>query len=62
MKGTTPGSKRTVSPSGWSNSETFNFYLQNHAAKYATCKDDEHMLWIYDGHSTHVNPSIIEWA
>ena len=20
------------------------------------------MLWIYDGHSTHVNPTIIEWA
>ena len=62
MKGTTPGSKGTVSPSGWSNSETFKFFLQNHATKYAKCNEDEHMLWIYDGHSTHVNPSKIEWA
>ena len=62
MKGATPGAKGTVSPTGWSNSDTFKLFVQTHAAVYAKCSADEHMLWIYDGHSTHVNPSIIEWA
>ena len=62
MKGATAGAKGTVSPTGWSNSDTFKLFLQTHASVYAKCSADEHMLWIYDGHSTHVNPSIIDWA
>ena len=62
LKGAAPRSKGTVLQSGWSNSDTFKFFLQNHASQFAKCKEDEHMLWIYGDHSTHVKPTIIEWA
>ena len=64
LEGATPGCNGTVSQtgSGWSNSQIFMKYLENHFLKYVQDDSDQHKLIIYDGHKSHVNPQVAEWA
>ncbi|XP_045199039.2 uncharacterized protein LOC123553374 [Mercenaria mercenaria] len=63
LAGTTPGSDGTMSPSGWSNSTVFLKYLQSHFIKYIQ-RADQHqpILIILDGHKSHINLPVLEWA
>ncbi|CAC5397519.1 unnamed protein product [Mytilus coruscus] len=62
LEGATPGADGSVSETGWSNSEIFQSYLENHFIKYITGMQDKHILLLYDGHRTHITPDIIDWA
>ena len=64
LEGTTPGSNGIVSQtgSGWSNSKIFMHYLENHFLKFVQGDSEQHKLIIYDGHKSHVNPQVAEWA
>ena len=63
MAGATEGAAGTVSDSGWSNSVIFEHYLKNHFLKFvAQPTEAEKVLILYDGHKSHVNIGLIEWA
>ena len=63
MEGATPGADGTVSESGWSNTQIFSEYMQNHLIKFLPQRsDDTPVLVLYDGHKSHVSLSLIEWA
>ncbi|XP_076100748.1 LOW QUALITY PROTEIN: uncharacterized protein LOC143069829 [Mytilus galloprovincialis] len=62
LEGATPGADGSVSETGWSNSEIFQSYLETHFIKYVTGMQDKHSLLLYDGHSTHITPDVIDWA
>lgn len=52
-----------VSDSGWSNTQVFTRYMQEHFTKYIpTCTADSPVLVIYDGHASHVSIELLEWA
>ncbi|XP_052258935.1 uncharacterized protein LOC127863447 [Dreissena polymorpha] len=64
MNGSSPGSKFTMSESGWSNAEIFQHYLKDHFLPNV-CRgstDQAPILVIYDGHSSHVSRQLTEWA
>ena len=51
MAGTSPGAAGTMAETGWSNSEVFRKYLQNHFVKFIPERDpDQHLLLLLDGH------------
>ena len=58
----TPGTAATTSKSGWSNSDVFRTFLKDHFVKYAKPTAAEPVLLIYDGHKSHVNIGIADWA
>ena len=63
LAGCTIGADGTVSKSGWSNGEIFQTYLREHFLKYAGARTkDKPLLLLYDGHRSHISPSIIDWA
>ena len=64
MKGATTGAEGVMSESGWSNSDIFKQYLQDHFLPYVRTQasSSEPILLIFDGHASHVSPSLIEWA
>ncbi|XP_045206592.2 uncharacterized protein LOC123558800 [Mercenaria mercenaria] len=63
LEGSTPGSSGTVTDSGWSNSDVFLEYLQEHFIKYVQRGNKEQpLLLIFDGHRSHINMPVIEWA
>ncbi|XP_045194784.2 uncharacterized protein LOC123550419 [Mercenaria mercenaria] len=62
MEGSTPGSKGTVSPTGWSNTEMFCQYMKDHLLKYLPSRDNDYVLVLYDGHKSHCSLGLIEWA
>ena len=64
LEGCTPGCSGTVSQtgSGWSNSQIFIDFLKNHFLKFVQSDPDQYKLIIYDGHKSHVNPQVAEWA
>ncbi|ESO89300.1 hypothetical protein LOTGIDRAFT_229168 [Lottia gigantea] len=62
LKGATPGADGAMSETGWSNSDVFQSYLENHFIKYVTGLRGKHILLLYDGHKTHITPDIIDWA
>lgn len=63
LKGSLPGSKGVMSDSGWSNGELFKVYLEDHFLPNLPCRaDDQHILLILDGHTSHISTSLIEWA
>ena len=61
LEGCVPGSSGTVTKNGWSNSEVFQQYLKEHFLQYAT-QNNHPLLLLYDGHTTHVNSVLVEWA
>lgn len=63
LKGSTPGSAATMSKTGWSNSSIFYDYLQHHFIKYVQRSDaSQPILLIFDGHKSHINIPVLEWA
>ena len=63
LEGKTPGTDGTVSDSGWSNSEIFREYVEHHLVKYLPERCSETpVLLLYDGHKSHINLGIIDWA
>ncbi|XP_053387223.1 uncharacterized protein LOC128551009 [Mercenaria mercenaria] len=62
MEGFTPGSKGTVSPTGWSNTEIFCRYMKDHLLKYLPSRDNDHVLVLFDGHKSHCSLGLKEWA
>ena len=51
-----------MSEMGWSNTKIFQMYLNEHFLKYVPTNKDEPLLLLYDGHSSHINVPLIEWA
>ena len=63
MSGALPGSGCDMSPSGWSNGQIFKKYVKEFFQKHIPNRQsDEYCLLIYDGHKSHVNHDLIEWA
>ncbi|XP_038064724.1 uncharacterized protein LOC119735094 [Patiria miniata] len=66
LNGCLPGTDGTVSESGWSNTAVFMTYLSTHFLKYmyvtASRTEDEPILLLYDGHRSHINLPLIDWA
>ncbi|XP_071849604.1 uncharacterized protein [Apostichopus japonicus] len=61
--GAVPGSGFSMSDSGWSNSQIFKNYLENHFSKFLPNRaSDEHVLLLYDGHSSHISMELINYA
>ena len=57
------GASGTVTETGWSNSEVFLKYLNEHFLKYIQRPSaDQPVLLIFDGHRSHVNIPVINWA
>ncbi|XP_060594276.1 uncharacterized protein LOC132748679 [Ruditapes philippinarum] len=59
LDGATAGADGDVSESGWSNSQIFCNYIQEHLIKFLPPRDDDDILLLYDG---HITKPIIEWA
>jgi hypothetical protein len=60
-----PGSSGEMSESGWSSTKIFNNYVTTHLVMYANVtvgKDKAPTLLLYDGHRTHINLTLTEWA
>lgn len=62
LDGALPGSDFSMSETGWSNSEIFETYLKSHFFRFVQRKDGEYLLVLYDGHTSHVTLSFIDWA
>ena len=64
MKGASPGAKGVMSETGWSNGQVFKDYLMEHFIPFVRGGADhsQPVLLIYDGHASHISPSLIEWA
>ena len=58
LEGAATGAVGTMSKSGWSNSEVFQSYLNDHFLKYSnmsTGSQTEPTFALYDGHRSHVS-------
>ncbi|XP_041360715.1 uncharacterized protein LOC121376969 [Gigantopelta aegis] len=63
LAGCTAGTAGTVSETGWSNTGIFQKYLKEHFSKYVpAASSDKPVLILYDGHTSHINVSLIQWA
>ena len=63
LEGKSRGADGTVSDSGWSNSEVFRGYVENHLLKYLPERSVTNpVLLLYDGHRSHINVGIIDLA
>jgi hypothetical protein len=64
MRGATAGSKGVLSDSGWSNGNIFRQYLEQHFLPFvrASSTNTQPLLLLYDGHSSHVSSTLIDWA
>lgn len=64
MDGASTGARGEMSESGWSNLEIFETYLKEHFLPFARAGTDtsQPVLLIFDGHSSHVSPTLIKWA
>lgn len=63
LNGKSPGTNGDVSESGCSSSVLIMKYLENHLLKYLPERGpDCPVLLLYDGHNSHINVSLIEWA
>lgn len=63
LDGSTAGAAGTVSETGWSNSDAFLNYLKNHFLKYVQRPTaDQPVLLILDGHLSHINLPVLDWA
>ena len=58
-----PGSKYSMSKSGWSNGEIFKQFLEDHFIPFLPQrKPDEYALLLYDGHASHISMPLIDLA
>ena len=63
MAGASPGAAGTMTETGWSNSEVFRKYLQDHFVKFIPERDpDQHLLLLPDGHKSHISVDLLDWA
>ncbi|KAJ8319719.1 hypothetical protein KUTeg_002730 [Tegillarca granosa] len=62
LDGTPAGSSGKCSESGWSNSSVFHNYMTRHFVKYVAVSKDEPLLVLYDGHKSHIQLTLLEWA
>ena len=63
LDGCTAGTDGTVSSTGWSNSDIFKMYLQEHFINFVQgLSDEQPILLLYDGHKSHVSLNLIDWA
>ena len=63
LDGRSVGADGDVSDSGWSNSVIFRKYIESHLLKYLPERSAEHpVLVLYDGHKSHINLGLIDWA
>lgn len=63
LDGKSVGADGDVSQSGWSNSIIFKRYIETHLIKFLPERSsDEHVLILYDGHRSHINLGLIDWA
>ena len=65
LHGASTGTAGTMSKSGWSNSQVFQTYLNDHFLRYSsvsTGSSTEPTLVLYDGHCSHVNLTLTDWA
>ncbi|XP_052227458.1 uncharacterized protein LOC127842149 [Dreissena polymorpha] len=63
MKGTSPGARGVMSDSGWSHGDVFLEYLKTHFLEHVPALGPQQsVLVIYDGHASHVNQELIDWA
>jgi hypothetical protein len=56
------GSSGEMTKNGWSNTEVFQNYVTKHFAKYANLSSDTPTLLLYDGHKSHINLTLTQWA
>ena len=61
LKNSSPGIDGVVSKSGWSNSIIFQKYLKEHFHRHVGSRDGFALI-LYDGHKSHINPALIQWA
>lgn len=63
LKGSSAGSQGIVTDSGWSNAAAFQVFLNTHFLKYIQRDSaDQTVLLIFDGHKSHINVPVLEWA
>ena len=64
MKGASLGARGTLSDSGWSNFAIFCKYLEELFLPFVRFSTDvsQSLLLLYDGHSSHISTSLIDWA
>ncbi|KAL4226892.1 hypothetical protein ACF0H5_014870 [Mactra antiquata] len=63
LEGGCPGVNGDVTESGWSNSVIFRKYVEDHLLKYLPERSiDNPVLLLYDGHRSHININLINWA
>ena len=63
MAGALPGSRHSMSDTGWSNGEVFKKFLEEHFIPHLPKRDDgQHALLMYVGHASHISLPLIELA
>ena len=62
LDGATPGTTGRMSDSGWSNSELFRDYLENHFLRHVPINVDQKVLLLLDGHKSHASVGLSQWA
>ena len=63
LKGSSAGSQGMVTDSGWSNAKAFQVFLRDHFIRYLQRGgNDQTVLLIFDGHKSHINVPVIDWA
>jgi hypothetical protein len=60
--GCSPGCGFAVSENGWSSSKLFTLYLQEHFIKYCNKPENQDILILFDGSTTHLGREAIDWA
>ena len=54
-----PGTAYGLSNKGWITTELFESWLEDHFLEHTVAA--RHLLLLLDDHSTHFNPSFLEW-
>jgi hypothetical protein len=63
LDGGSAGVDCVVAESGWCNITVFRRYIEHHLIKYLPERsDDDPVLVLYDGHKSHINLGLIDWA
>lgn len=62
MEGKCPCTDGTVSKTGWSNTDVFMRYIEEHFLKYAPGRGDDPILLLLDGHKSHTSFGLVDWA
>ncbi|XP_046573288.1 MFS-type transporter clz9-like [Haliotis rubra] len=62
LEGSSVGTSGTVSESGWSNSDIFQRWMVEHFSRYANIGNEKKVLLLYDGHRSHITPTLIDFA